>query len=78
MFYTIDLLYFQFFLSENAYLTLIWIIFTWYYSSIDLINDSFAVNQGKFFHFKGPFPAPLFIKWGDLLNHKKISDHPDY
>ena len=37
--FRLDLLFFQFFLIENAYLTPIWRIFTWHYSSIGLIND---------------------------------------
>ena len=49
--FAIDLLYFQFFLSENAYLTPIWSSFIRHYSSTSLINDIFVINQSKFFCF---------------------------
>ena len=68
--FTTDLLHFQFLLSKNAHLTLIWSLFTWYYSFISLMNDSFATNQSKFFRFTGWFPTPR------LLNFETISDPP--
>ena len=48
------LLYFQYFLSKNANLTLIWCIFAWYYSIIDLINESSAIIQDKYFLYYDP------------------------
>ena len=39
--------YFSILLNKNAYLTPLWCIFVWYYSS-GLINDSFAIMQSKF------------------------------
>ena len=64
--FTPDLLYVPFFLCENTSLTPIWSIFTWHYSSIGLINDSFAINQGEFSHFKGRFPPPFIKTWANL------------
>ena len=59
---TPDLLYFQFFISENAYLTPIWCIFIWHYLFTSLINDSFSINHSKSFYSTDWFPTPLFIK----------------
>ena len=61
--FTPDFLYFQFVLTENAYLTPIWSIFTWYDSSSGLANDSSAINQSKFFHFKSvDFWPPCLLR----------------
>ena len=42
-------------------MTPIWSIFTWHYSSTSLINDSFAINQSKFFCCKGWFPNSRWL-----------------